>query len=675
MNVIKFPLSRITIFFILGVLVANFIVFDLLWIILTFSFSAAFFLFLFFKSLQNKQIQSFGVSVILLSFFIGFGVSTFHNEKLKSDHYTHFIKPHTQKIEVFILEKLKSNAFSNRYFAKITGLDGKTCKGKILLNIEKTPNAKNIFVGQYLKFSAKIYPNQPPKNPAQFDYGRYLNRKSVFTQVYIDPSEIEIGEKMERNIWFFAAQFRETIISNLQKNNFHEQELQVVNALILGQQQNIDQSVIENYQMAGAVHVLSVSGLHVGFLLVFINFTLGFLPKTRFNNNLKLVLILFLLWAFAVVAGLSPSVVRSATMFSFIAIGQNLKRETNIFHTLLVSILLILLVEPSFIFDVGFQLSYVSLFFILWVQPYLAAFYEPKNKFSKIVWDILTVSVAAQLGAFPLSIFYFHQFPGLFFLTNLVILPAMGVVMALGLVVMLMAFFNFVPHYPALLLEKLIFVLNWIIAKIASIESFVFKSIPLNIWITIALYLLIVCWFLWFMKKTYTRFICSLCSLVLVQICFLFNNYKLSSSSEFIVFNLKKHSLFVERFGKKIYTFCSEKQLKNKQLAKNIENFEVENFIEKTSPKELKNVIWFKNNNILVIDSLGIYEKSMKPNFVILRQSPKINLERFLDFCNPKMIVADGSNYKSLVLVWAKTCAKRKIPFHATAEKGFFVLK
>ena len=114
------------------------------------------------------------------------------------------------------------------------------------------------------------------------------------------------------------------------------------------------------------------------------------------------------------------------------------------FHTLLVSILLILIVAPSFLFDVGFQLSYIALFFILWLQPWLSQLWKPKYKITKYLWDILTVSFAAQIGAFPLSIYYFHQFPGLFFITILIILPALGIIMALGVFVMiLLAGFNY----------------------------------------------------------------------------------------------------------------------------------------------------------------------------------------------------------------------------------------
>ena len=134
------------------------------------------------------------------------------------------------------------------------------------------------------------------------------------------------------------------------------------------------------------------------------------LPKNNFGSYIKLSIILLSLWGFAFLAGLSPSVIRSVTMFSFVAIGMCLKRKTNVFHTLLASLFFILLFEPSFLFDVGFQLSYVALFFILWLQPLLASVWIPKNKIQSYFWDIITVSFAAQIGAMPLSIYYFHQF-------------------------------------------------------------------------------------------------------------------------------------------------------------------------------------------------------------------------------------------------------------------------
>ena len=181
--------------------------------------------------------------------------------------------------------------------------------------------------------------------------------------------------------------------------------------------------------------------------MLFVTFILKPLPNTKRGSFIKLLIILASLSIFGIIAGLAPSVVRSVTMFSFVAIGNHLRRSVNIYHTLLVSILIILLFEPSFLFDVGFQLSYIALFFIIWLQPLLASIWLPKNKITKYIWDILTVSFAAQIGTLPLSIYYFHQFPGLFFVTNLVIIPLLSIIMVLGVLVMVLAAFGYVPFF------------------------------------------------------------------------------------------------------------------------------------------------------------------------------------------------------------------------------------
>jgi len=194
-------------------------------------------------------------------------------------------------------------------------------------------------------------------------------------------------------------------------------------------------------------------------------------------------------------------------MFSFVAVGMYLKRRTNIFHTLLVSMFLILFFQPSFLFDVGFQLSYISLFFILWLQPLLSGLWEPKNKIVTYFWDILTVSFAAQIGAFPLSIYYFHQFPGLFFITNLVIIPFLIVIMGLGVLVMAMAAFDFVPMLTMKSLEFCIYFLNKIINWVASFEQFIIKDIPINWQSLLCLYLLIIAFVILFKKPTYSKIV------------------------------------------------------------------------------------------------------------------------------------------------------------------------
>ena len=445
----------------------------------------------------------------------------------------------------------------------------------------------------------------------------------------------------------------------------------VVVALILGQQQDISPDILQDYQFAGAIHVLSVSGLHVGFILLFVSFLLKPFPNTKKWKTNKLLIIIASLWLFGFVAGLAPSVLRSVVMFSFVAIGRHLGRGVNVYNTILVSALLILMFKPSFLFDVGFQLSYISLFFIVWLQPMLSELLVPKNKIIGFFWDIFTVSVAAQVGAMGLSIYYFNQFPGLFFITNLVILPAMGIVLAFGVIVMILAFFDCAPYFLTHLLQQIISFLNLIISKIASLEQFVLQNIFMNKTMVLFLYLMIFAIVIYFKKPKFNRLIWALSTVILFQITIIGSKVYHQKQNELVVFNEKKNTIIAERFGQKTIIFTSKNITKNKTIKQYI----LGNYSTISSQKKLPNLMFFKNQKILILDSLSLYNNGLNPDVLIITKSPKLNLDRFLQNCQPKIVVADASNYKTYVNVWKRTCQKNYIQFYDTSEKGFFVFE
>ena len=442
----------------------------------------------------------------------------------------------------------------------------------------------------------------------------------------------------------------------------------------MGQRQEISADIIRDYQYAGAVHILSVSGLHIGFILLFVTFILKLIPNTRRGSFIKLLIILLSLSSFAIIAGLAPSVIRSVTMFSFVAIGSHLRRSVNIYHTLLVSILLILLVEPSFLFDVGFQLSYTAVFFIIWLQPLLAALWNPKNKFSKYIWDILTVSFAAQIGTLPLSIYYFHQFPGLFFITNLLIIPMLSIIMALGVVVMILAAFNIIPVFLSQLLEWTIYYLNKIINTIASFEKFIIQDIPLHFYVLLSSYLLLFTIIVWFKKPVYNKIVMVLISIIIFQISYFKIYWNTTTEQELIIFNTRKSSLIAERKGGKITIYANDSILKTAHKSSVLKSYCLGNLSSLKHKKELQNYIYFNGKKIFVLDSSGVYPKNSSPDILLLTQSAKINLDRLLITMKPKIVVADATNFKNIQRNWKASCEKHKIPFHATAEKGFYKL-
>jgi competence protein ComEC len=678
MKVLQFPLARMTIGFLTGILVAYYFkptpsfVFELLFIA-----SCVFVIAYFFSKRNAANAIYFGLATYFLAFGIGASTQIIHTDSFQKSNYIHeksiFDKP--QLISVAIKEKLRSSAYNDRYIVLVNQIDGKKKSGRILLNVRKDSLNHSFEIGTHLQIKGSLYQNTPAKNPNQFDYGKYLENKQIYAQMYADASDIKMGSIMEKDIWYYTAKLRTKIIRNLEKTHFNKAELHVAIALILGQQQDISPEIIRDYQFAGAVHILSVSGLHIGFILLFVTFILKPFPNTRRGSFIKLIVILLSLSSFGFMAGLAPSVLRSVTMFSFVAIGMYLRRSTNIFHTLLVSMLLILLFEPSFLFDVGFQLSYVALFFILWLQPLLSQLWMPKTVISKYFWDILTVSFAAQIGAFPLSIYYFHQFPGLFFVTNLVIIPFLSIIMGLGVLVMVLAAFDAIPLFLVQFLEWSIFILNKIINSIASLEQFIIQDIPFNWQLLLSVYVLLIATIIWFKKPSFNRMVLAMLTLIVFQITYLQTHGTVQNQMELVIFNTKKSSLIAERNGENITVYANDSLLKSVSKNKTFTSYSMGNFSSLKAKKRLQNLIYFNGKKILIVDSVAVYPKNSRPDIVVLTQSPKINFERFLQTTKPKMVVADGSNFRAIQKLWKATCLKQKIPFHATGEKGFYRLE
>lgn len=677
MKVLQFPLARITIGFVAGILVAHYFKLDVSLVFLLLFVTLCAFVIAYFASKRSATNSIyFGLATYFLAFGIGASTQIIHTDSFQSTNYIHkkriFDDPHL--ISVTVREKLRSSAYNDRYIVLVNQIDDLASTGRMLLNVRKDSLNHAFEIGTHLQIKGSLYQNSPAKNPNQFDYGKYLENKQIYAQMYADVSEIKIGSIIQKDAWYYASRLRTKIIRNLEKSNFNKTELHVAIALILGQQQDISPEIIKDYQYAGAVHILSVSGLHIGFILLFVTFLLKPFPNTRRGSFIKLIIILVSLSTFGLIAGLAPSVLRSVTMFSFVAIGMYLRRSTNIFHTLLVSMLLILLFQPSFLFDVGFQLSYLALFFILWLQPLLAELWSPKYKIVNYFWEILTVSFAAQIGTLPLSIYYFHQFPGLFFVTNLVIIPFLSVIMGLGVLVMVLAAFDFIPLFLVKSLEWSIYILNKIINSIASLEQFIFRDIPFNWQLLLSLYFFIITMIVWFKKPSFNRLILALMGVIIFQIAYFQTQWTIQNEKELIVFNSKKSTLIAERNGDNITLYANDSLLKAASNNQALLSYSMGNFSNLKTTKRLENLIYFNGNKILVVDSLGVYPKHIKPDIVVVTQSPKINFERFLKTIKPKVVVADASNFRTIQKLWKATCLKEKIPFHATGEKGFYRL-
>jgi len=384
-------------------------------------------------------------------------------------------------------------------------------------------------------------------------------------------------------------------------------------------------------------------------------------------------LVVLFLWFFALLAGMSASVTRAVTMFSAIAIGQFFNKRNAIEQSLIFSMFLLLLLKPLFLFDVGFQLSYLAVFGIIWVQPVFYQLWKPKYYIIDKGWQLFTVSLAAQIGVLPLSLFYFHQFPGLFFVSNLLIIPFLGIILSTGIIVLVLSYYSILPAFMVTIYGGIISVLNKTVVFIAKQEAFLFSDISFSVVKMFLLYLLIIAYFQFIFKKNTNRFMLFLCLILVFQSVSFYEKYRTEITNQFIVFHKSRNSIVGNRIGASLKVYHNMDTLIHNQNV--LKNYKVGENIKDLKYEKIPNFLQINNQVVLFIDTNGNYNiKGLQKPILVLRQSPKINLERLIKMLNPRMIIADGSNYKSYVSLWKASCLELHTSFWSTGDKGAYVL-
>ena len=382
----------------------------------------------------------------------------------KSDFYQNF-RPGNNciiaSVSSSLIEKPKSYQVKLRVRCVVDSIGCHEASGLLLGYLEKDTLTERGRYGDLIAIRSDFSPIEGPKNPNQFDFRRYMSYQGIYESSYIKSEELIF---LNRNDGFFllsyAERLRKESLKLLKRSGVQNEQFAVASALLLGQRDYLDAETVEAYSNAGAMHVLAVSGLHVGILYLVLNFILGFLDRWKKGTVLKCIILLSSLWLYAMITGLSPSVLRATIMFSFVILAIAVNRKSNIYNTIAASGLLLLLVDPFLLFHVGFQLSYLAVLGIIYFQPKIYRIVHFKNKVLNYVWQITTVSIAAQIATFPICIYYFHQFPVYFLLSNLIVIPFAAIIFVLGIFSIATGFSVTLSGYFGYLLNDVIWLLN-----------------------------------------------------------------------------------------------------------------------------------------------------------------------------------------------------------------------
>ncbi|MFP5437215.1 MAG: ComEC/Rec2 family competence protein [Bacteroidia bacterium] len=674
MKVLKYPVIPFTLFTAAGIYTGFSCLLPLSFLLIFVALTLGFTILAYLKTTKDLIPKPyFEISLMACAFSIGLLAQWMSYAPNQELHYTHNLNPiETPVFYGTVTERLKPNTFNKKYLFEISSVDKKPTSGTVLVTLPKDSTNTKLHIGDVLFIHSDVQEVAPPASPYQFDYRQYMARQNVFHKIKLKDNYFKAGTETDFNT--NIQKLRDKLIGSFTIHHYPAEVQHLINALMFGQRQDMEQEITNDYTNAGVVHILAISGLHFTLLFLMLNWLLAPLKRIKYSGTiLHLVAILGFMWLFAFITGLSASVVRSVVMFSFLMIGEALNRRVSIYNSLAVSALLLLLVKPAFLFDAGFQLSYMAVLGIVWLQPLYKNKLKSKYRLVNMGRDLVMVSLTAQIAVLPLSLYYFNQFPLLFLLANIAVIPLSNVVLILGIITLILNFsLPSVAIYVGKLLEWLITGMNGYTKWIASFESLILKNIPFTLLLNVTLYTALVLGVLYLNHKTFKRAAVALIAIFTFQCAYIYSSSDARNKEDFVVFHNFNHTIIAKK-QQDMLTVESNDSTALENLS--VLALKKGSFNPKTSLYPLKNFTYYKGKKIFIIDSTGVYDSLLKPDVLIVTQSPRVNFDRVLQQLHPKQVIADATNYKTYVARWNKSCHKQKIPFHTTAEKGSFVLE
>ena len=663
----------------------------------------AFYIFIKRLNLSYAYSWVFGLLITIMCFVCGFQFTVLNTDKFKINHFSNFLDG-TDIVYIQIDEPYLEKEKSFKFRAKVLAVRQKNTtpsltenwintSGDLICYFLKDEFSQQIRYGDCLIINSQLNEINPPQNPSEFNYKEYLSHRNIYHQTYIPSGSWKIVASTDGNTLLNASYFlRDYLLTIYKKINIKGDELAVGSALVLGYDDKVDPDLINAYAGSGALHVLSVSGLHVGILFFIFNSLLLSIEKYKYGKIITTIALLFILWFYATLTGLSPSVLRSAAMFSFIVIAQPWKYNTNIFNTLAVSCFALLLYNPYLIMDVGFQLSFLAVAGIISIHPWLYEKWEPKMWLIKQIWFITSVSIAAQIVTFPLGIFYFHQFPNYFLLSNLVVIPLSTIILCYGILLFVIGGISFIGIACGKLFSGLVWLLNTSVQITNQLPGATIQEISINNLEAVLIYLTVF-FLLFFMYNRELKFLSlSLVTMIILLASQIVEVHSSQKEGTIIVYNIPKISAYSFTHATETTLLADASLLRNqRKLLFHIKpdwwkrNIKSEALIETNNETDTvnryvsikNNYVQFHNKRIVVIDTLPIIHykphKKLYADLIILSKSAKIKIQDLQKLFEFKKIIIDSSNSEWINQKWKKECRKLNINFYSVLDSGAYV--
>ncbi len=556
--------------------------------------------------------------------------------------------------------------------------------GRLLLYFSKDSSAPALHYGDQVLINKKLVAIKNSGNPGAFNYERYAAFQQTFHNVFLKSSDwVKLPTSKPQIFQSFLFSARDKILRVLQQYiSSGKDELGIAEALLIGYTNDLDKDLVQAYSNTGVVHIIAISGMHLGLIYALLIFLFARLPLIKKSAALQTILILTCLWVFSLLTGGAASVIRSAVMFSFISIGSTFFKKASVFNSLAASGFVMLCYNPYYLWDVGFQLSYLAVAGIVLFQKPLYNLVYVKNKLLDHTWQAISITTAAQVLTFPVCIYYFHQFPLLFLVTNLVAVPLSTLVLYTELFLLAFSFVPFAGIYIGKLAGWLLWLMNSFITNINALPFAVWDGIYANVGTTLLLYACIVCGTAWLIKKNSRWLQWSLAFLAGFIALHQVADWKVFTQQKIIVYNVPQHQAIDFVKGKQYY-FAGDTALMQDGL---LQNFHLKpgrialQLNKKSDPVfdgfQQSFFYQFAGKKIMVLDENVFFQNQIKPvdvDMIILSKNTAVPISQLAKVFNCDQFVFDASNSLWKIEKWKQDCDKLNLRYHSVPEQGAFV--
>lgn len=642
-----------------------------------------------FLPIHLRYTYLFCQSVFLMAtiFCVALWVTCNQDTRNRPTHFTHNYQRGDKlliMVEEPLIEKDKTYKAECSIIGLVRGDSILKANGKTILYFSKKNAGRLPEYGTSVLISKTLQPIKASGNPGEFDYKRYLSFQNIYHNCFLSSGDyivLKSGHVSRRKAFIFDL--RTLTLSVLKKYlSPDEKIIGIAEALLIGYKEDLDKSVVKSYSNTGVVHIIAISGLHLGLIYMMLVWLLDRIPIIRKMLFFKAIVIILALWIFSLVTGASASVLRSAVMFTCIVAGKSFHKQSDIWNSLAVSAFILLCYNPFFIFDVGFQLSYLAIISIVSFQKSVHRFIYFKNIVLSKIWELMAVTLAAQMLTFPICLYYFHQFPNYFFISNLIAVPLSTIILFLEIFLLVLSPWSDGAAFTGKIIDWLIYIMNQIIQYIAYWPYSLLDNIYADGFTTLLLYVIVIFAGSWLIVKRKTYFYYVLTAILLFTTLHAVARIQLKKQKKIVVYNIPKLQGIDFIYQDKCFFYgdsalqsggsLHDIKLKNSRTALQIKN-------------EQLNVSGFSNSGliktffgkkIMIVDSSVNFlpqNRKIPIDLLIISKNPNCSIAAITKVVQPAQIILDASNSLWKISKWKKECEAITLPCFSTAEQGAFI--